>query len=284
MYYSVHRVVPRQDWTFSILLPTWNNLPYLQLAVRSIRQHSRFPHQIIVHANEGADGTVEWLLEQEDISFTHSPANIGVCYALNLARSLAETDYLVYLNDDMYLLPGWDTAFSEEIQALGHPRFYLSATAIEPDNTGNPCALVGDYGRTVETFREAALLAEFRHLHKDDWQGATWPPNVVHRQLWDLVGGLSVEFSPGMYSDPDFSRKLWAAGVRYFKGIGHCRAYHFGSKSVGRITKNDGRKTFLRKWGIKPSTFTRGYLRRGEPFDGALEEPAPRRMAGWKTW
>ncbi len=31
---------------------------------------------------------------------------------------------------------------------------------------------------------------------------------------------MSEEFSPGMYSDPDLSMKLWQEGVRYFKGIG----------------------------------------------------------------
>ena len=31
--------------------------------------------------------------------------------------------------------------------------------------------------------------------------GATIPPNIVHRDIWDLVGGYSIEYSPGMYSD-----------------------------------------------------------------------------------
>ena len=39
-------------------------------------------------------------------------------------------------------------------------------------------------------------------------------------ELWDLVGGLSTEYSPGMYSDPDFSKKIYEAGVRIFKGKG----------------------------------------------------------------
>ena len=41
----------------SILIPTWNNLPYLKLAVDSIRRHSACSHQIIVHVNDGSDGT-----------------------------------------------------------------------------------------------------------------------------------------------------------------------------------------------------------------------------------
>jgi len=279
--FSVYPAPRNPDWTFTILLPSWNNLPFLQLAVRSIRQHSAFAHQIVVHANEGTDGTLDWLAGQPDIAYTHTPENAGVCYALNLARSLAATDYLLYLNDDMYLLPGWDTALMQEVDALGHPWFYLSATAIEPEDTGNPCVVVQDYGRGPERFREEALLAEYAGLEKSDWQGATWPPNLVHRAVWDLVGGMSIEYFPGMYSDPDFARKLWAVGVRYFKGLSASRAYHFGSKSVSRVARNDGRRTFLRKWGLSPRSFTRSYLRRGKAFDGPLAEPRLSRLERW---
>ncbi len=111
-------------------------------------------------------------------------------------------------------------------------------------------------------------------LEKDDWQGATWPPNVVHRDTWDLVGGYSIEFSPGMYSDPDFSMKLWMAGVRLFKGASKSRVYHFGSKSTKRVAKNKGYYTFISKWGITSSALTKYYLRRGEKFDGPLKEPS----------
>jgi hypothetical protein len=45
---------------FTILIPSWNNLPYLRLCIGSIRRNSRFPHQVIVHVNEGSDGTLDW--------------------------------------------------------------------------------------------------------------------------------------------------------------------------------------------------------------------------------
>ena len=49
---------------FSILIPTWNNLALLQLCVRSIRENSAYDHQIIVHVNDGSDGTLEWVRAQ----------------------------------------------------------------------------------------------------------------------------------------------------------------------------------------------------------------------------
>ncbi len=259
------------DARFSILIPSWNNLPYLQLCVASLRKNSRFRNQIIVHLNQGADGSADWVRQQADLDWSHSDENIGVCYALNACRKLVATDYIVYMNDDMYVCPDWDAALWREIERIGHSRFFLSATAIEwhPQSS---CSIGQDYGRDIDTFDEARLLREYAGLPFADWQGATWPPNVVHRDLWDLVGGYSTEFSPGMYSDPDFSMKLWQAGVRLFKGIAEARVYHFGSKSVARIVKNPGYYSFIGKWGMTSSTVTKLLLRRGDPFDGPLTE------------
>jgi len=257
---------------FTILIPSWNNLPYLKLCIGSIRKNSRLAHQVIVHINEGKDGTLDWVESQPDLDYTFSEQNIGVCYALNIGRDLVATDYIAYLNDDMYVCPGWDLALYDEIKKIGNNYFFLSATAIEPVPSSN-CVIHADYGRDIEHFREEELLKDHASLPMRDWQGATWPPNVVHKDIWDLAGGYSIEFSPGMYSDPDFSMKLWMMGMRLFKGVSKSRAYHFGSKSTGRVVKNKGYYRFITKWGMTSSTLTKHYLRRGEPFDGMLREP-----------
>jgi len=248
---------------FTILIPTWNNLALLQLCVRSIRQNSRHDHQIIVHVNEGSDGTLEWVKEQK-LAHTYSLQNVGICLAVNEAAIQATQDYILYLNDDMYCCPGWDTALVRRLNQLDTDLFMLSGTMIEPRDTGNPCAIVRDYGREVENFDEAGLLAEVPNLRKQDWYGATWPPTLVHKDWWFKVGGYSSEFSPGMSSDNDFSMKLWHAGCRIFLGVGDSFVYHFQCKSTGKVKKNDGGKQFLHKWGIRQSMFDRYYLRRGQ--------------------
>ncbi len=254
------------DYKFSVLIPTWNNIDYLKNCINSILKNSHFKIQIIVIVNEGHDETIEWITNINEIDYIHSKNNIGICYGLNIARSLVKSEYIVYVNDDMYLLPNWDLELYKEIENIGNNNFMLSCTMIEPEDTGNPCVIVKNYGKNIREFNEELLLKEYSGLFIKDWSGSTWPPVVVHIDLWDLVGGLSVEFSPGMYSDPDFSKKLFDAGVRKFKGKGNCLAYHFGSKSTKRIKKNKGKKTFLLKWGITSKTFTKEYLKLGKEF------------------
>lgn len=259
---------------FSILLPSWNNLVFLQLCINSIRINSRYKHQVIIHINEGNDGTLEWIKEQE-IDYTYSPQNIGICYAVNAAASLAKADYIVYMNDDMYVCPDWDFYLFEEIKQQTDDYFFLSSTLIEPRFTGNACVMAPyDFGNGPASFNEAKLLDQYQSIPFTNWTGSSWPPNVLSKRLWHLVGGYSTEFSPGMYSDPDFSMKLWIAGVRNFKGVAQSRVYHFMSKSTGKLTvKVNGRKNFLKKWGISAGMFYRFYLNMGSQYNGFLSEP-----------
>ncbi|MDH4284145.1 MAG: glycosyltransferase, partial [Gallionellaceae bacterium] len=160
---------------FSILLPTWNNLELLKLCVRSIRENSAFTHQIIVHINDGSDGSLEWVREQ-GLDHTCTPQNVGICLAVNEAAALATQDYILYLNDDMYCCPGWDAALVRKLKTLDTDLFMLSGTMIEPVDTGNPCVTVKAFGRNPSDFEEARLLADLPSLRKPDWYGATWPP------------------------------------------------------------------------------------------------------------
>lgn len=254
------------NYDFSILIPTWNNLEYLKLCIDSIRKNCRTNCQIIVFLNEASDGSLEWVSGQADLEYLYDEQNVGICIALNRCRPIIRSKYVIYLNDDMYVLPGWDARLLQEIDLLDTHLFMLSATMIEPLDTGNPCVVVQDHGRTIKEFREAELLENYRDLFRKDWNGSTWPPVVVPLQLWDEVGGMSIEFSPGMYSDPDLSMKLYRSGVRTFKGIGDSLVYHFGSRSTKRMKHNAGRKQFLMKWGMTAGYFTRKILRRGEPI------------------
>ena len=274
-----------KDYVFSIIILSWNNLDFLKTCIDSLKKNSRYSHQIIVHINDGSDGSLLWIKEQ-DIDFTYSTVNIGICYAMNMARTLVTTDLLVYFNDDMYACPDWDFWLYEEVKKQTSPYYFLSATMIEPSETGNSCVIAPfDFGSSPHDFNEISLLEKFHLMPKADWSGATWPPSVVPVMLWDLVGGYSTEFSPGMYSDPDFSMKLWELGVRQFKGVGKSRVYHFMSKSTGKLSfKKNGRHMFLHKWGISSNIFTTYYLLRGKNWSGLLKNPPITNSLKMRIW
>ncbi len=270
---SFHPTTQKTETVFSVLIPSWNNVRYLQCCINSIRKNSLLQHEIVVHVNEGSDGTIEWLKEQ-NISYSYSKENTGVCFAFNAASALATNDLIVLTDDDKYFCPGWDKPLYDEYKKLDHIYFAINATSIEWKTTTNKCVMAPHhFGDSIETFNEQKLLAEYDKIPFEDWTGGNWYPMLLHKNVWTIIGGLSIEFSPGMGSDPDMMMKLWKAGVRYYKGISSSRVYHFISKSVSRMKKNDGYTQFLQKWGMANSTFFRHYLKLGEKFSGYSQIP-----------
>ncbi len=258
---------------FSILIPSWNSLAYLKCCILSIQKNSYYQHEIIVHVNEGSDGTQEWLTDM-NIPFTHSKDNIGICKAMNLAFERSTKQYIMYMNDDMYCTYHWDKPLNDTINSLSDSLFMLSSTMIEPNDTNNPCVIVKDYGQDIDSFKEKQLQIDVATMSIANWNGSTWPPNVVSRSSWKSIQGFSEEFSPGMSSDDDFSMKMWQLGCRHFIGVGNSLVYHFQCKSTGRVVKNNGRKQFVAKWKMYQSAFHQYYIRRGSLYNGKLQNPS----------
>ena len=267
---------------FSILIPSYNNLDYLKTCIKSLKKNSKYNHQIIIHINEGADGSLEYVKEN-NFEYTHSDKNIGMPKALNKASKLANFDYILISHDDFYYCPGWDTEFLNEIKNIKHNNFYLSGTMVGAGQVRF------DVGQTIDNFNEDKLLNNLDNIKTFDFQGTTKCPGLVHKDVWKAVGGWSEEFSPTGGDDTDFAKKLWDYDVRIFKGLGKCLTYHFGSittrkkdKSLFTYLGSRGNKIFLLKWGISINFFEKFYLKSGldgnkklifNKFSGPLNNP-----------
>jgi len=260
---------------FSILIPTFNNLTYLKLCINSIKKNSKYKHQIIPHVNIGNDGTVDYL-KQENINFSYTKYNSGICEGINKAAKLANTDFLLYAHDDFYFSPDWDEILYKEVKKIGHNNFYLSGTMMHQGQIDFNC------GNSPSEFNEKKFLDEYKNFNFYDFQGSTWAPTLVHKNIWNRVGGFSEEYFPGNGSDPDFNMKLWNLGIRIFKGLNDCKVYHFGSivlrKKINDIKKDNkygssGAKIFLLKWGFTIKFFKKFYLKSDTKYDVPLSEP-----------
>jgi GT2 family glycosyltransferase len=259
---------------FSILIPTFNNLQYLKFCIRSIKNNSKYTNQIIAHVNIGNDGTIDFL-KQENIDYSYTEYNSGICEGINKAAKLAKYDYLLYAHDDFYFCPNWDEILQKEVRKIGHNNFYLSGTMMNEGQIKFNC------GNTPNEFNEEKFLNNYKNYNYYDFQGSTWAPSLVHREVWDKVGGLSEEFFPGSGSDPDFNMKLWNEGVRIFQCLGESKVYHFGSITIRKkndsfFEKNQGSKAnkiFLLKWGISIKTFKKFYLKSHYLHNEELDKP-----------
>ena len=269
---------------FSIIIPSWNNLSYLKICIESIKKNSLYNHDINVHLNEGTDGSAEFL-KANSIKFNCSKENIGLCSGANSAATLVETEYIIYSNDDMYFLPKWDFFLAEDVNKVKNNLYYFSGTPIGPLGSGlqnkptkklTPDEIKNfdfDCGKTADTFDEAKVLKNYKNVKYFNHQGSHWSPHLIHKSIWDQIGGFSKEFDPGYASDTDITMKLWKKGVRIFKGINNFRVYHFGSITTRKkkeLVRNKGHRLFLLKWGISSNLFIKFYLRSNTLYDGPL--------------
>ena len=260
---------------FSIIIPTLNNIDYLKLCIYSLKKNSSFKNEIIPHVNIGSDGTIDFL-KKEKIKFTYTNYNAGICKGMNLAAKKSINNYILYAHDDFYFCPLWDDILYKEVKSISHNKFYLSGTMMNNGQINFDC------GNSIKNFNEKKFLNEYKNYNFYDFQGSTWAPHLIHKDIWNSVGGFSEEFFPGTGSDPDLNMKLWNSGVRIFKGINDFKVYHFGS-IVSRKYKNHptiktesgsrGSKIFLLKWGISINFFKKFFLKSNTKYNGELNEP-----------
>tara|TARA_B100000795_G_scaffold259778_1_gene235047 strand:- start:479 stop:1333 length:855 start_codon:yes stop_codon:yes gene_type:complete len=257
----------------SIIVPTYNNLDYLKFFLLSLKNNSHYKHEIVLHINNGSDGSLDYAIEN-NIKYTHSDSNIGLCSSMNKAYSITTSNHILYAHDDMYFCKDWDVYLINEINKQIDNLYYLTGT-----NVSTRYGLINyDCGSSLKNFDEKKFFNFCLNDKTKDLQGSHWAPHLIHRELWDKIGGFSEEFNPGDGSDPDFCMKLWLANVRIFKSISKFKVYHFNSITTrnDKIILNNGTKQFLLKYGFNPRFFRKYYLKGNNtiiPFIGKLSNP-----------
>jgi len=273
---------PGSKWEneFCIVIPSWNNLPYLIACIESIRKYSIYKHQIVVHLNEGTEEEELALHKLGGIEFTKSTTNLGVCGAVNKAANLCKRPIIMYMNDDMIVLPKWDTElvkFYEKYQ-FGE-KVWLSSTMIEPTGFRPEMVCGYNFGRSPAELKEHSLLIHKEHsllIHLPKLRmliphqnGSTWPPNLMFTSMFEKIGGFSEEFWPGFGSDPELDKKMWDEGVRDFVGVGTSLVYHFQCITSKRVAHlSNGHQVFEQKHGMTIDHLVTDMMKRGTPWQG----------------
>ena len=139
---------------FSIVVVSWNNLPYLKLLVASILEHSSCPnHEIIVHVQEYCAQTIKWL-ETQGISYTGSRKNIGLAAAANMASENATREFICLIDDDMYVLDRWYLVTEGDNIVDGKKSIAFNVTLEPKDKTLNEKDIEQISKKIVSTVQE----------------------------------------------------------------------------------------------------------------------------------
>lgn len=105
--------------SLSIVIPTRNRLDYLGCALDSVLSQSTPPTEIIV-VDDGSDSAIEAQLEpslQSRCRWLRNSQSRGVSAARNQGAAAAKGDWLLFLDDDDWLAPGFLAALDVAIES-----------------------------------------------------------------------------------------------------------------------------------------------------------------------
>jgi GT2 family glycosyltransferase/Tfp pilus assembly protein PilF len=240
---------PPEPVLSSIIIPVFNNLDLTRQCLESIWNYTDAPHEIIVVDNGSTDGTREYLNNMEaagGVRVIANPTNLGFAKASNQGAQAARGDYLVFLNNDTIVQPGW----LEELIACSRKYDKIGAVGAKllfPDDTVQHAGVA---------FNERKLVYHiYQHYDRDhpavnkerEFQAVTAACMLMKKEVFFEVGAFDEGYLNG-FEDVDLCFKLREQG---YKIVYTPRpvVYHLESKTPGRHDRNSENSRLLRsKW------------------------------------
>ncbi len=200
----------------SIVIPVYNHFRHTLTCLRSLAAHpGSVPFEVIVVDDAGSDETAERLPQIAGITAHRNPWNLGFIGACNAGAALARGEYLLFLNNDTAVMPGWLDALLDTF-TLRADCGLAGAKLVYPDGRlqeaggivfsdgsgwnygrfGDPADCAVDYLREVDYCSGAAIM--------------------LRRDLFERFGGFDSHYAPAYYEDTDLAFKVRAAGLKVY--------------------------------------------------------------------
>lgn len=239
----------------SVVVVTYNNLALTRACLDSLERDTDYGNfETIVVDNASSDGTPDalraWQAAGPRRRIVLNADNRGFAAANNQGLALAVGDYLVMLNNDTEVTPGWLRTL------VNHLRRDASLGMVGPvtDNIGNEARIEMRYRDGAEMRRKAAAYVR-RHM------GRLLPMRtlaffcaVLPRRVYQAIGPLDEAFGLGFFEDDDYCRRIEQAGLKLACAedafIHHHLSASFNKLGKGRQELLDrNRAIYEAKWG-----------------------------------
>jgi N-acetylglucosaminyl-diphospho-decaprenol L-rhamnosyltransferase len=223
----------------SIVIPLFNQLAYTEKCVESLRRHTMENAEILLIDNGSTDGTSEYLAGCSDLNVIRNQVNLGCAGAWNQGVRETSSDWIVILNNDVIVSPGWLSGL-------------LAAAELEGFDVVSPGIREGEHNYDIDNYSLAYTEKMKNVVRQGVADGICF---MVHRRVFDAIGMFDENFRIGQFEDTDFFRRAALAVFRL--GIsGRSFIHHFGSvtqKALGsaRVEKPyvvENRAYYRQKW------------------------------------
>jgi GT2 family glycosyltransferase len=209
------RPEPGPEPDVSIVVPVYNQLPFTLACIDALIAHqTRYTFEVLVGDDASNDATeIALATPIRGVRHVRHPQNLGFVRNCNETARHARGRYVLFLNNDTLVLPGW----LDELVGLldADPGIGLvGSKLIYPDGRLQECGAIvwrdgsaWNYGRLDDPRRP-----EYGYLRDVDYvSGASI---ALSRQLWLELGGFDELFVPAYAEDADLAFRVRAAGLR----------------------------------------------------------------------
>jgi len=216
---AFERVVlrPSEHPRASIVITAWRDAPRLITCLRSVADNvSEVPYEVIVAFNAPSE-TLLADFERVVVGarVVRSPVNLGFAVACNRAVALARGAYIVFLNDDTEVEPGWLEALVRTADAIPGAGAVGSAMLTPEGKLAEAGSIVWrDGGITAVSASVLEKVDPLEGTRQVDYCSAC--SLLVRRSTWDAVGGFDEEYYPAYFEDVDLCFKIRRNGEGVF--------------------------------------------------------------------
>ncbi len=217
----------------SIITVNWNGRHLLERCLHSLKTQTYASFDIVVVDNGSSDGSVEWVeANYPAATIIRNDRNLGFAVALNQGIQASDAPYVVTLNNDTEVVPGWLETLIQAAESA--PDVGMCASHILFDDRRHIVDSMGikvDWSGTAWNQGHGHPEPGNREEPIPVW-GASAAAALYRRAMLDDIGLFDEDFF-AYYEDVDLAWRAQSAGWRCLY-VPAAIVYHVHSATAGR--------------------------------------------------